>query len=321
MTARLGDKRLEHVPVLLEEVLALLAGPSVRIVVDGTLGGGGHAEAMLEQAPGIGLLIGIDRDEEAVARAAQRLARFGDRVRTVKAHFADMGEVLEAMDVGKVDAVLMDLGVSSFQLEDGARGFSFQKDGPLDMRMDKSFHTSAKDLVNGYSQQELTSIFFEYGEETAAKKIAKAIVRERAVEPITTTLQLAGIVESAAPRHGRPGIHPATRVFQAIRIAVNGELARLKEAALTAVDRLNPGGRLAIISFHSLEDRIVKNTFLDLAGRCVCPPAFPVCRCGRQQVVKILTKKPVQPRPGEVSANPKARSAKLRAVEKTGLEA
>lgn len=321
MTARLGDKRLEHVPVLLEEVLALLAGPSVRIVVDGTLGGGGHAEALLERAPGIGLLIGIDRDEEAVARAAQRLARFGDRVRTVKAHFADMGEVLEAMDVGKVDAVLMDLGVSSFQLEDGARGFSFQKDGPLDMRMDKSFHTSAQDLVNGYSQQELTSIFFEYGEESAAKKIAKAIVRERAVEPITTTLQLAGIVESAAPRHGRPGIHPATRVFQAIRIAVNGELARLKEAAQTAVDRLNPGGRLAIISFHSLEDRIVKNTFLDLAGRCVCPPAFPVCRCARQQAVKILTKKPVQPGSGEVSANPRARSAKLRAVEKTGLEA
>jgi 16S rRNA (cytosine1402-N4)-methyltransferase len=306
---------------LLDEVLALLAGPSARIVVDATLGGGGHAEALLERAPGIGLLVGIDRDEEAVARAARRLARFGDRVRTVKAHFADMGEVLEAMGVGKVDAVLMDLGVSSFQLEDGARGFSFQKDGPLDMRMDKSFHTSARDVVNGYSQQELTSIFWEYGEESAAKKIAKAIVRERAVEPITSTLHLAGIVESAAPRHGRPGIHPATRVFQAIRIAVNGELARLKEAAETAVERLNPGGRLAIISFHSLEDRIVKNTFLDLAGRCVCPPAFPVCKCGRRQKVKILTKKPVQPGAGEVSINPRARSAKLRAVEKTGSEA
>lgn len=312
---------MKHVPVLLDEVLRLLAGPDTRTVVDATLGGGGHAEALLERAPGIGLLVGIDRDEEAVQRAALRLARFGDRVRTVKAHFADMGEVLEAMGVGKVDAVLMDLGVSSFQLEDGARGFSFQKDGPLDMRMDKSFHTSAQDLVNGYSQQELTSIFWEYGEEPAAKKIAKVIVHERAVEPITSTLRLAGIVESAAPRHGRPGIHPATRVFQAIRIAVNGELARLKEAVESAVDMLNPGGRLAIISFHSLEDRIVKNTFLDLAGRCVCPPSFPVCVCGRLQRVKILTKKPVQPGADEVSQNPRARSAKMRAVEKTGLEA
>jgi 16S rRNA (cytosine1402-N4)-methyltransferase len=306
---------------LLEEVLQLLAGPNARTVVDATLGGGGHAEALLERLPGIGLLVGLDRDEEAVQRAALRLARFGGRVKTMKAHFADMGEVLDTMGVGKVDAVLMDLGVSSFQLEDGARGFSFQKDGPLDMRMDKSFHTSARDLVNGYSQQELTSIFWKYGEESAAKKISKAIVHERAIAPITSTLQLAGIVESAAPRHGRPGVHPATRVFQAIRIAVNGELDRLEEAAQGAVDRLNPGGRLAIISFHSLEDRIVKNVFLDMAGRCVCPPGLPVCVCGRREMVKILTKKPVQPGAGEVAQNPRARSAKLRAVEKTGQAA
>lgn len=312
---------MEHVPVLLEEVLQLLAGPNVRTVVDATLGGGGHSEAFLERFPDIGLLVGLDRDEEAVQRAAQRLTRFGDRVKTVKSHFADMGEVLDTMGVGKVDAVLMDLGVSSFQLEDGARGFSFQKDGPLDMRMDKSFHTSARDLVNGYSQQELTSIFWEYGEESAAKKIAKAIVHARSISPITTTLQLAGVIESAAPRHGKPGIHPATRVFQAIRIAVNGELDRLKEAVETAVDRLNPGGRLAVISFHSLEDRIVKNAFADMAGRCICPPSLPVCVCGRIERVRILTKKPVQPGDEEVSQNPRARSAKLRAVEKTGQAA
>jgi 16S rRNA (cytosine1402-N4)-methyltransferase len=313
-----GVGELEHVPVLLDEVLGLLAGPDVRTVLDATLGGGGHAEALLARAPGIGLLVGLDRDEEAVQRAARRLDRFGDRVKAVKSHFADMGEVLDAMGLRKVDAVLMDLGMSSFQLADGERGFSFQKDGPLDMRMDKSFHMTASDVVNGYSEQKLTSIFREYGEEPAAKRIARAIVRERAVEPITSTVQLAGIVESAAPRRGKPGIHPATRVFQAIRIAVNGELARLHEAVETAVDRLNPGGRLAVISFHSLEDRIVKNAFLDMAGRCVCPPGFPVCACGRRERVKILTRKPVQPGENEVAQNPRARSAKLRAVEKTG---
>lgn len=312
-----GISELEHVPVLLDEVLRLLAGPDVRTVVDATLGGGGHAEALLERTPGITLMVGLDRDEEAVRRAARRLARFGDRVRAVKAHFVDMGEVLDAMGVGQVDAVLMDLGVSSFQLEDGARGFSFQKDGPLDMRMDKASRVTASDVVNGYSEQTLTSIFREYGEEPAAKKIARAIVRERAMAPITSTLQLAGVVESAAPRHGKQGIHPATRVFQAIRIAVNGELDMLNGAVKTAVDRLNPGGRLAVISFHSLEDRIVKNAFADMAGRCVCPPGLPVCVCGRRKMVKILTKKPVRPGEAEVAGNPRARSSRLRAVEKT----
>lgn len=306
---------MKHVPVLLEETISLLDQPGIKTVVDATVGGGGHAEALLSRFGRIDRLLGIDRDAQAVQRAGDRLARFGSRVTMVKASFAEIGEVLDRMGIGMVDAVLMDLGVSSFQLEDAARGFSFMKDGPLDMRMDKDQKTTAAHMVNGLSEQELASIFFEYGEERHSRRIARAILRQREQAPIQTTLELAKTVAAVSPRGGSK-IHPATRVFQALRIAVNGEIEKLRPSIEGAVARLNPGGRIAVITFHSLEDRIVKNTFADLAGRCVCPRSAPVCVCGAKGVVSILTKKPLAPSDEEVGANPRARSAKLRAAEK-----
>lgn len=286
------------------------------MVVDATVGGGGHAEAILEKAPSVKLLIGLDRDMEAVERARKRLARFGERAIVDKAHFADIGAALDRLDVGKVDAVIMDLGVSSFHLDDAGRGFSFRLKGPLDMRMDKEREITAADIVNTADEKKLASIFREFGEERYAARIAKAIVRERRSAPIEDTLTLAGIVERAVPKRSGAERHPATRVFQALRIAVNEELDRLGEAIESAVDRLNPGGRIVVISFHSLEDRIVKNTLADMKVRCVCPKDIPVCVCGRPGKVVPLTKKPVTPSAKEIEENPRARSAKLRAAER-----
>lgn len=308
----------KHVSVLLDETLKFILGPNVEVVVDATIGGGGHAEVILKSSDAVKLLIGLDHDSEAVVRARKRLAPFGERIKVEKANFADIDTALDRLNINGVDAILMDLGVSSFHLDTGSRGFSFRSDGPLDMRMDRDQELTAHEIVNNYSERDLLRILREYGEEKRAKQIVRAIVKERAVKPINGTVHLADVVESAAPRNirERRSIHPATRTFQALRIEVNSELDRLGEAITKGVERLNAGGRIAIISFHSLEDRIVKRAFLDMTKRCVCPRDFPICVCGTPGKLKVLTKKPICPLDDEVTGNPRARSAKLRVAER-----
>jgi len=305
-----------HIPVLMDEVLFHILRPMTRSALDATLGAGGHAEAILKAMDQV-RLIGMDRDDAAVELSRRRLAPFGGRASLTRADFSQIGRVLDENNLPTVDAVLMDLGVSSMQIDNPQRGFSFTHPGPLDMRMDKSQQTTAGDIVNSADEKELVRIFREYGEERGAVKVARAIVRERALSPIETTDRLAGIVSRvSAQAPGRRRIHPATRVFQALRIAVNDELGGLRSALQAAVDRLNPGGRIAVISFHSLEDRIVKRAFLDMAAECVCPRGVPVCVCGKAAVVKIITKKPVSPLAAEAESNPRSRSARLRVAEK-----
>ncbi len=308
---------MKHLPVLLDETLKLILRPQTEVVVDATIGGGGHAEAIMKES-NVKLLIGLDHDMEAVERVRRRLAPFGDRIKVTKSNFADIDIALDRLNVKKVDAILMDLGVSSFHFDTGERGFSFRLNGPLDMRMDREQKLMASDLVNGASENELVRIFREYGEERRATRIAKAILKERAVKPIMETVHLAAVVESAAPRNVRDryAIHPATRIFQALRIAVNSELKTLSQAIEKGVNRLEAGGRIGIISFHSLEDRIVKRSFNDMTKHCVCPKDFPVCVCGSPGQIKVLTKKPICPGNDEVERNPRARSAKLRVAEK-----
>lgn len=307
-----------HLPVLLEETVGFFDFPGLKVVVDGTVGGGGHAEALLVRYPAIERYVGFDRDDEAVARCEKRLARFGDRVEIVHASFYDMNERLDRLGIGAVDGVLLDLGVSSYQLDDPGRGFSFSADGPLDMRMDRRQAESAADLVDRADEAALTKIFFEYGEEKFARRIARAIVAARGGAPIATTGRLAEIVAGAIPRKAAATsrIHPATRVFMALRIAVNDELGRLARLLETAVDRIRPEGRIAVIAFHSLEDRIVKRTLVDLRKRCVCPKSLPVCDCGEPGKVTLVTRKPVTPGEAELAANPRARSARLRVAQK-----
>jgi len=303
-----------HQPVLMEEVLSFIVRPGVSLVLDATIGAGGHAEAILKSMEKV-KLIGLDRDQSAVALSGRRLAPFAGRATVAHADFSSIGRVLDEAGFPKVDAALMDLGVSSMQLDQPERGFSFGKPGPLDMRMDQSTPITAAMIVNTYDEKELTSIFRLYGEESKAPRIARAIIGQRAMAPITTTDRLARIIEQAAPAP-RGRIHPATRVFQALRIAVNSELDLLAMALDEAVERLNPGGRIVVISFHSLEDRIVKRAFMDMAKGCVCPKQAPVCVCGGKPKVKLLTRKPVMPQEAEIAANPRARSARLRAAER-----
>ena len=291
--------------------------PGGDITVDGTVGGGGHAEAILENTAPDGILIGIDADADALGAAKKRLARFGERTILVKGNFADMETILAEEKIGKVDGILLDLGVSSHQLDTAERGFSFAQDAPLDMRMDRSNPKSASDLVNTLPWEELARIIRNYGEERMAGRIARAIVKERTNSPIRTTTDLAGVVVRAFPRgaeHQR--IHPATRTFQALRIAVNDELSSLRKALADGMERLKPGGRFSVISFHSLEDRIVKNAFRAGEKGCTCPPDLPVCACGRKPRLKVVTRKPVTPGDEEISDNPRARSAKLRTAER-----
>lgn len=304
-----------HTPVLLNEVVTQLAPRSGGIYVDGTLGGGGHAAAVLEaSAPG-GRLIGLDWDAEAISAARERLKTYGARAVIVPACFAELEEVLMRVGATSVDGVLFDLGVSSRQFDEPSRGFSFQQDGPLDMRMSQSLEASARDVLKTASVDELIRIFTEYGEERRAKAIARAIDRQRQVQPIETTFQLVRLVERVlGPK--RSSTHPATRVFQALRIQVNRELENLERGLEAAVRVLKSGGRLAVISFHSLEDRIVKQFFGRLSITCVCPPRLPQCVCGRQPAVKVLTRKPITASDAETAANPRARSAKLRVAEK-----
>jgi len=283
------------------------------IYLDGTVGGGGHAYQILTETAPDGLLIGIDADDDALAEAEYRLKQFGKRKFLVKGNFADIVKILGNLNIKRVDGILLDLGVSSHQLETAKRGFSFSLDAPLDMRMDRRQPLSAYDLVNTLSDKELERILKKYGEEIMAGRIVGAISTRRKTSPIKSTKELATIVvEALPPQLKRKRIHPATKTFQALRIAVNNELSNLHRAINDGIDVLNRGGRFSIISFHSLEDRTVKNLFRSWEKGCICPPDFPVCTCSRKQKLKVLTRKPVTPGETEVTANPRVRSAKLR---------
>lgn len=307
----------QHQSVLAAEVLGLLRPVSGEFFVDGTVGGGGHARLILEATAPDGRLFGLDRDPEALAKAGEVLAPFGERVQLRHAAFADLAEVLAAAGVKTIDGLLLDLGVSSWQLDAAQRGFSFRNDGPLDMRMDPTGGISAAEVVNEASEQELARIFREYGEERFARRIARRIAQQRQQEPLRRTRQLAELVREAVPGGMVPGrIHPATRVFQALRIHVNGELDQVAQGVRSGFELLRPGGRMAVISFHSLEDRIVKQFFQQLIRPCTCPPGFPVCACGREPRAELLTRKALRAGDGEVEENPRARSAILRGVKR-----
>lgn len=308
-----------HKSVLLGEAIENLNLKEGNVVVDATLGAGGHANAMLRLIGNSGKLIAIDYDIHNVERfeGQEGKEKKGGVIFAVNENFADLGKILEDLKIEKVDAIMADLGISSDQLEDGKYGLSFQKEAKLDMRLDKKLEVSAWDIVNKYEQRDLERIIKEFGEERFARHIAKKIVAYRKIKTIETTTELAGIISGAVPERYRKGkIHPATRTFQALRIAVNKELENLEKFMPEAIEALNPGGRLAIISFHSLEDRIVKNIFRENARGCTCPKEFPQCVCGKKPGVKIITKKPIIPRAEEISANPRSRSAKLRVCEK-----
>jgi 16S rRNA (cytosine1402-N4)-methyltransferase len=306
-----------HTPVLAAEVLALLAPRAGGVYVDGTVGGGGHAALVLDASAPDGRLFGFDRDRQALRAAAERLVPYGDRVTLIHGNFAGMAAALAGYGVTAVDGLLLDLGVSSHQLDAAERGFSFQQDAPLDMRMDPSAGETAADLVNELSVAELTRIIREYGEDRWAKRIATFIAQAREDSPVTTTLQLAELVKRAIPRGAwEERIHPATRTFQALRIAVNDELASAAQGVDAGVGLLKPEGRIAVISFHSLEDRIVKERFRGFSRGCICPKELPVCVCHHQPELRILTGKPVMATAEETALNPRARSARLRVAEK-----
>jgi 16S rRNA (cytosine1402-N4)-methyltransferase len=304
-----------HEPVMLKEVIDSLIVSKTGVYVDGTVGGAGHSYAILKETDAF--LVGIDCDEQALQFAESRLAEFGSRKVLIKANFADLGKVLENLNIEKVDGVLLDLGVSSHQLNEVQRGFSFSQQARLDMRMDRSLKLSAYDIVNSFAQNELEKIIKFYGEEKMASRIARTISKKRQLSPIETTTELAAIVASCMPAKLKwQKIHPATRTFQAIRIAVNNELNNIKPAINAAVEALKPGGRLCVISFHSLEDRIVKNEFRALTGVCVCPKDIPFCVCQKEAKLKTLTKKALIPAAEEIESNPRARSAKLRVARR-----
>ena len=308
-----------HIPVMLEQVLAFLQPCLGGDILDGTLGGGGHAAALLEAGRGKGRLLGLDRDPSALLVAQQQLAPFVGQHVLLQANFSQAAAVLRELGWAGVDGLLLDLGFSSLQVEDGERGFSFLRPGPLDMRMDQSDGQSAADIVNASSEEELHRMLREYGEERAARAIARAILRERARGPITTTTSLVKIIERSVrrpTRHQRPRLHVATRTFQALRIAVNQELRHLALFLQEGYTLLRPGGRMVVLSYHSLEDRLVKTAFRRWASACICPPQLQVCACDWEPQVRVLTPKPLTPTSQEVMENTRARSACLRAVER-----
>lgn len=300
-----------HIPVLYQEVLAGLQPRCGGRYIDCTVGGGGHARGILELSRPNGRLLGIDIDPVAIEIAKKCLRVYGPRVTLLNDNYTALKEIAQSHGFCPADGILFDLGMSSFQLEQGERGFSFQLEGPLDMRFSPRGERMAADLVNGLPEEQLAEILFRYGEERRARRIARAIVANR---PLTTTRELAEVVRKAVSRRRR--IHPATKTFQALRIAVNDELDNLAGALPQAVEILAPGGRLAVISFHSLEDRIVKRFFRDEARGCICPPDIPVCVCGHQQTLEIVTKKPIRPSAEEIEANPRSRSARLRVASR-----
>ena len=305
-----------HVSVLLRECLEGLNIRPEGVYVDGTLGGGGHSEEIAKRLT-TGTLIGIDRDRNALEAAGRRLAPYGSRVKLVHSNFAELDGVLDRLGIHGADGILLDLGVSSPQLDDGARGFSYMLDAPLDMRMDPTDSLTAAQVVNAWPQEELRRILYTYGEERYAPQIASAICRARERAPVETTLELVEIIRSAMPPAAlREKQHPAKRSFQAIRIAVNDELGAVERVMAEAIPRLNPGGRLAVITFHSLEDRIVKTAMASAAKGCTCPPEFPVCVCGKKPQVRLISRKPITSTQEELDRNPRARSAKLRVCEK-----
>ena len=317
MCDHINERDYGHKPVLLHESLDALAIRPDGVYVDGTLGRAGHSLEIVRRLTAGGRLIGIDRDNVALEAAAERLKPYEDRVTLVHANFCDMDEALEKLGIDKVDGILLDLGVSSPQLDDGQRGFSYMTAAPLDMRMNGEDVRDARQIVNTWSYEELKRILYDYGEERFAPRIAAAICRRREQAPIETTLELVDVIKSAMPASAlREKQHPAKRSFQAIRIAVNGELDELTAMLRAAAQRLAPGGRLAVITFHSLEDRIVKKTLQELATGCTCPPNFPVCVCGKKPTVRLVNRKPIVCGPAELTYNPRARSAKLRVAEK-----
>jgi 16S rRNA (cytosine1402-N4)-methyltransferase len=305
-----------HVPVLLRECIEGLAIKPDGIYVDGTLGRAGHSLEIVRRLAQ-GKLIGIDRDETAIKQAGELLKEYEDRAILVRGNFKDIGPILDGLGIDKVDGMLFDLGVSSPQLDEAERGFSYMTDAPLDMRMDRQAALSAYDIVNDWPEADLRKILWEYGEERYAGPIASKIIKKRAIKSIETTLELTGIIREAMPAKAlREKQHPAKRTFQAIRIAVNDELGAVREMLETAPDRLKAGGRLCVISFHSLEDRLVKNAITKRENGCTCPKDFPVCICGFKPTLKAVTKKPVTPSEDESGGNPRARSAKLRIAER-----
>ncbi len=306
-----------HVSVLLHEAVDELQVKPSGIYVDGTLGGGGHSYEICKRLDSEGRLIGIDQDAEALEAAQKRLGEFKDRITLVKSNYERTGEVLRELGIEKVDGIILDLGVSSYQLDNAERGFSYREDAPLDMRMDREQTMSAKEIVNGYSQEELFRVIREYGEERYAGSIARNICRQREKKVIETTFELVDIIRTSMPAKAKNGKgHPAKRTFQAIRMECNRELDVLGEALENMVDLLNDGGRLAIITFHSLEDRLVKTSFRRYENPCVCPPDFPICVCGRKSKGKVITRKPRIPSAEETEKNTRAKSAKLRVFEK-----
>ncbi len=306
----------KHISVLLEESVKALDIKEDGVYVDGTLGGGGHSYRILAQCPKTAL-IGIDRDPEAIEAAKKRLNKFSGRVTFVNRNFGEIKDILNELGIEFINGAVLDLGVSSYQLDNAGRGFSYMNNAPLDMRMNRSDDLSAYDVINRYSLDELTRIFFEYGEEKWSRRIADFIAREREKKPIETTFELVDIIKAAIPKKARlDGGHPAKRIFQAVRIEVNGELRILETAIKDFIDVLAPGGRLAVITFHSLEDRIVKQTFAALAKGCTCPKEFPVCVCGKKPQIRLLTRKPIEPGKEEIENNSRSKSAKLRVAEK-----
>lgn len=306
----------KHYSVMLKETVDALCVKGGGVYVDGTLGGGGHSAEILKRAKNI-RLIGIDRDTEALAAAGERLSDFENQITLVHNNFSNIASILDGLNIDKIDGMVLDLGVSSYQLDNRERGFSYIADAALDMRMDRNDEKTAYDVVNSYTEDRLSEIFFAYGEEKWSKRIANFIVKKRTISPIKTTGELANIVKEAIPKGAREGVaHPEKRVFQAVRIEVNGELEILKKALCDAQERLAVGARLAVITFHSLEDRIVKQTFQELSKGCICPADFPVCVCGKKPQVRIITKKPILPKAEELEINSRSKSAKLRVCEK-----
>ena len=311
--------KVEHLPVLVEEVMSMLAPAPGSLQIDATVGGGGHTERILEATDPDGRLLGLDADGAAIARVDGRLRpRFGDRLVLRQANFRELRTVASEAGFGSVDGLLFDLGLSSFQLGDADRGFGFRTGGPLDMRFDTTRGVPAAELLATLDRIELSALFKRYGEEPQANRIANAIVAARATAPVATAEELAGLIERVAPGNPRTRrrIHPATRVFQALRIAVNAELDALADALAASIDLLRPGGRLVVLSYHSLEDRIVKRFFAAERRGCVCPPEVPVCVCGRNPRLRLVTRPSLTPTADEIAANPRARSARLRAAER-----
>ena len=312
------QEEFRHETVLLRESVEGILGDPDGIYVDCTMGGGGHSAAIADRLGSSGCLVGIDQDPAAVQAGRLRLAGAKPTIHVVRGNFREIGAVLDQLEIGQVDGILFDLGVSSHQIDLPQRGFSYMNDGPLDMRMNPEQSLTAQEIVNSYPEKELARVIFEYGEERWARRIAKFIVEARRNRPLTRTFELVEIIAAAIPAAARrQGPHPAKRTFQAIRIEVNGELSILPAALRTAIDRLKPGGKIGVISFHSLEDRIVKNTFAALLGHCVCPPRAPVCICNPRATLR-LPGKPIVPSAAEVEGNPRSRSAKLRIAEKVG---